>query len=239
MPSADGIAWLIVTKIQKYRPRLSDRIMLRLSTSENVDGLWVGTSDDNPKRVLCLLREALSLIKLHDPLRYSRLTRDLERVWAQNPSHHAIAGFEYRLGACALNAQFVLAEATTLERLASTIVHEATHARLWNRGIRYDEAIRPRVEAVCVRRELAFAAKLPNGTQLLETTEQALAWCNGDNLSNKAFERRREQQDVDELHRLGVPNWLVRAIVALAHVIWALRRSFRSVARRAAPRATH
>jgi len=224
---------------RKKRPRLFDWIELRWSTGEQIDGLWVGTNDDNPEPVLARLRDALSLIKRYDPVCYSRLTRDLARVWARSPAHHPLAIFDHRLGACVLHTRFVMAESTTLDLVATVIVHEATHARLWNRNVHYEEALRPRVEAICVRREMAFAARLPNGKQAYERAEQALAWCNSDHLSNDALYRQREAQDVEELRRLGVPDWVVRAIVVLGHAIWFFRRSYRAIARRSGPRATY
>jgi len=45
------------------------------------------------------------------------------------------------------------------------------------RGIGYDEDIRARVERVCIRRELAFAAKLPNGEQVRQQAERILPLC--------------------------------------------------------------
>jgi len=216
---------------RKSRPRIWDRIMLRLSKGDYVDGLWVGTDDDNPQPVLDRLHEALRLIERYDALRYSRLTRDLERVWALSASLHPTAAFDHRLRACVLHARFVLAEETTLERVASAIIHEATHARLWNCGIGYAEALRPRVEAICVRRELAFAAKLPNGAQAQERAKRTLAVCNGDNLSNEALSRRREVQAEVELRRLGVPDWTIRAILIYRHLIWSMIRFIRRAKR--------
>jgi hypothetical protein len=48
----------------------------------------------------------------------------------------------------------VLAETSSAELIVAAIVHEATHARLSRRGIGDDE--NACVEAVCLRRELAF-----------------------------------------------------------------------------------
>lgn len=216
---------------KKYGPRLWDRLMLRLSKSEHVDGLWVGVFDDHPEAMLRRLKNALELIKAHDPLRYSHLIRDLKRLWVCG-GLSTIGCFNYRLGACQFDDRFVLAETTTPELLASAIVHEATHARLWNWGIRYDEPLRPRVEAVCVRRQLAFAKKLPDGRRSQEWAERILASSDPANLSNTSFWKRDYDWRIAELHRLGVPDWLVRTIVALAHFIWAVRRFYRSLTHR-------
>jgi hypothetical protein len=209
-------------KGQKHQPRFFDRIALRLSSGEQFDGLWIGAFDDRPEPMFHRLREALQLIKTHDPLRYARLARDLKRVWVF--SIPTPACFNYRLDACQLDERFVLAETTTPELLASVIVHEATHARLWSYGIGYDEALRPRVEAICVRRQLAFVKKLPNRQQTQEQAEQALAWANPANLSNAAFSKRRDDWHIEEARRLGIPDWVVRTMVALRRPIWAVIR---------------
>jgi len=114
---------------------------------------------------------------------------------------------------CELDERFVLAETSSPDLVAAAIVHEATHARLWRRGIGYDEMLRARVEAACFRRELAFAARLPNGERVREQARDALA------MSPAAWTDNAERdRDVDGstevLHHLGAPNWLVRALIA-------------------------
>ena len=81
--------------------------MLRLSKSEQLDGLWIGAFDDHPEPILSRLREALQLIKTYDRHRYSRLTRDLKGIWVCGglPS---IGCFNYRLDTCQIDDRFVL-----------------------------------------------------------------------------------------------------------------------------------
>lgn len=189
------------------------------SRGEYVDGLWVGVDDPKREPVLERLRAALVLIKTHDLLRYRRLTRDLKRVWA-TPLHGPRACFYYRLDACSLNPQYVLAEWMTPELLASTIVHEATHARLWGMGFRYEEEVRPRVEAICVRRELVFSAKLPHGEQVRDWAEKTLISLRTPTfLSNAAFAKSRDDYAVEELRRMGVPSWGIRGVFVLRRVL--------------------
>lgn len=214
---------------ERYRPTLGDLICLHIFTSgEYVDCLWVGIDDPKREPLLERVRAALVLIKTHDPLRYHRLTRDLKRIWV-TPLHGPRACFYYRLDACSLNPEYVLAEWMTPELLASTIVHEATHARLWGMGFRYEERVRPRVETVCVRRELAFCSKLPQPEQVRDRAEKALISLRTPTfLSNTALMRSRDDYAVEELHRLGVPNWVISSIFvlrrALGHFFTAVRR---------------
>jgi hypothetical protein len=100
------------------------------------------------------------------------------------------------------------------EVIAATIVHKATHARLCRCGIGYDEIVRGRVEAVCFRREFAFARKLPNGDHVRERAQVALAippvtW------TDAAGRDRDLEGSVQVLRHLRVPNWLVRALLAI------------------------
>jgi hypothetical protein len=192
------------------RPRLSDRIMLRFSRSRYLDGLWIGTWETEAEPILQRIEQALQLIKRNDRIRYDRLLRDLQRVWVLLlPS--SIAIFEYRIYTCAIDTRYCLAETTTPELLAAVIVHEATHARLWRRGIRYEEAQRPRIEEICIRREIAFAAKLPNGEAARDKAEQTLALCaTGEYWTSAAFRERYIEGGVDILRYMGAPGWLTR-----------------------------
>jgi hypothetical protein len=192
------------------RPRLSTRIMLRFSKSRYLDGLWIGTWEMEAEPILRRIEEALLLIKRYDRIRYDRLLRDLQRVWVLLlPS--SIAIFEYGIYTCEIDTRYCLAETTTPELLAAVIVHEATHARLWRRGIRYEEAQRPRIEEICIRREMAFAVKLPNGEAARDKAEQTLALCaTGEYWTSAAFRERYIEGGVEILRYVGAPGWLTR-----------------------------
>src|SRR5580658_1883783 len=190
------------------RPRLSDRIMLRFSRSRYLDGLWIGTWETEAEPILQRIEQALQLIKRNDHIRYDRLLRDLQRVWVLLLPSSA-ASFEYRIYTCEIDTRYCLSETTTPELLAAAIVHEATHARLWRRGIRYEEAQRPRIEEICLRREIAFAAKLPNGEAVRDQAERTLALCaTGDYWTSAAFRERYIEGGVELLRYMGVPGWL-------------------------------
>jgi hypothetical protein len=190
------------------RPRLSVRIMLRFSKSRYLDGLWIGTWETEAEPILHRIEEALLLIKRYDRIRYDRLLRDLQRVWVLLLPW-SLASFENRTYRCEIDTRFCLAETTTPELLAAAIVHEATHARLWRRGIGYEEAQRPRIEEICVRREIAFAAKLPNGEDARDQAERTLALCaTGEYWTGAAFRERYIEGGVEILRYMGAPGWL-------------------------------
>jgi hypothetical protein len=199
--------------------------MLWLSSGRRVDGMWVGTYfQRNAEQVMRRVEEALRLIKTHDERRYKRLIGDLDRVWVRLVPG-GLGKYTHSLGACELDERFVLAE-TSPEMIAATIVHEATHARLWRCGFGYDENVRGRVEAVCIRRELAFARRLPNGELVYEQAQDALSnppatW------TDTAVRDRDLEGSVHALRHLGAPDWVVRALLA-ARAWRSARRSSRT-----------
>jgi hypothetical protein len=138
---------------------------------------------------------ALTFIAVHDPHRGDRISRDIKRIVFLE------SGPEFWPGADAC----VLHDITRLsiEQVALIIVHEATHARLWHAGIRYNSGNQGRVERLCVSAELAFLARIPNSGHLRITTERKLnqAWWT----KEARFERHR-----DELVAVGAPTWMQR-----------------------------
>lgn len=216
---------------RRQRPGLADRLELRLSTSKRVDGLWIGTYESEPERVLRRVEEALCLIKAYDRLRYDRLIRDLERVWVRLLPGD-LGGFNESLDACELDSRFVLADTSFPEVIASTIVHEATHARLMRRGIGYEEELRARVERVCFRSELAFAAKLPNGEEVRGRAERALELRTAPGLwTDRAFSERYVEGGIQALRHVGAPDWLARTVRALVALRLSVRRLVRGLTR--------
>ncbi|MCP4615819.1 MAG: hypothetical protein GY844_05235 [Bradyrhizobium sp.] len=218
---------LVVVGKPERKLTLIDRIFkLWLSTSRNIDGLWLGTSEDKPYPASQRIEEALLLIKRHDPLNYSRIIGNLDRIWVSLlPS--ALAHYDRSLNACVFDERHVVQETTTIEWIASTIVHETTHARLDGWGIIYHEKDRYRIEAICLRREMNFLAKLPDAGPLREEVARTLEWCATDRdfLSDASFQERHDRGEVEILRHLNVPRCFVRLAL---WVIW--RRRLRAFA---------
>jgi hypothetical protein len=207
------------------------KFMLRQSPNRRIDGLWIGCfAKEIERRALDRIEESLQLIKLHDPLRYKRVTSDLARIWVNLiPGYRAWYRNEFRM--CELDERFVLADATTPETIASVIVHEATHARLMQCSIGYDESIRSRVEAICIRRQVAFTTRLPGGADARDEAERSLGPRPPEFWTNTAYRDRRNAGAVEALRHLGVPNYRIRAIFAVEGWIVATRRAVRYLAK--------
>jgi hypothetical protein len=126
------------------------------------------------------------------------------------------AQFDCSIWACKLDPRYILDKTKSPEQIAASIVHEATHARLWRRGIEYQENLRSRVEAVCVRRERAFATKIPNGEHIRQQADSKLATCaDQDYWTNEAFRARHEKGVSKIIAHAGSPDWWVRFLLAI------------------------
>jgi hypothetical protein len=206
--------------------RILDKMQLSLSTGRHVDGIWVGswrTPED-----LTRVEHALHLVKRHSPLHYSRIIRDLERIWIFLVPE-GLGHYDHSLKACVLDERFIADAAISVERIASTIVHESTHARLERFGIAYEEELRGRIEAICFRRELALAVRLPDGAKLVEEIARYLEWygANSDYFREAHWLERLQQGEIEMLRNVGVPELLIRATLTLKSIVGGIRRLLR------------
>jgi hypothetical protein len=140
---------------------------------------------------------ALSLIAATDATRFRRVRRDLRRMILVPGG-----GQFYQPGLRAYAIDEATLHRSSTISMAVGIVHEATHARMWNRGIRYGHDARGRVEAACVRAEVAFAQRLPDSEALVRSIKARLdsPWW-----TEKDLKARRIAQ-----LRTGLPEWMVR-----------------------------
>jgi hypothetical protein len=214
-----------IARKSKQKPSLIDRLGIWLSSGKTVDGLWLGTEIGEGQPSLSRVEDALRLIKQHNSLHYSRVVQHLKRVWVRLIPH-GDGCYYASLEACALDPRFVLQQTTTLDAIASAIVHEATHARLDRWGVSYNEDKRNRIEAICRRRELNFLAGVPNTEPLREQVAHALEWCacNPDFYSDASFQQRIHEGNVETLHYLGTPEWLIRLLLKGLAIGRSLRR---------------
>jgi hypothetical protein len=138
----------------------------------------------------------------------------------------AAAQFECNAFCCEIRESYILG--WPVEDIAATIVHEATHARLWRAGIRYDEAIRLTVEAICIRREYVFYGRLPDGGNLKYAAEAQIASLDAAYYTDNAFDRRHQAYRIMLLRharkKAGIPGWFIRTIGGLSRLASAGQR---------------
>jgi hypothetical protein len=120
------------------------------------------------------------------------------------------------LKTCILDRNYFNQPDISASEMALTIVHEATHARLFKFRIGYTEDIRERVERICIKSEIAFAKRLPDGQKFVEMAESRLLEMSADYWTNTQF----QQRDLDTLAKLGKINWLGRILYRI--VKWKL-----------------
>ena len=213
------------------RPPLVERVELWLSKSRVIDGLWIGSAQsDDPERALQRVEAALRLIERSAPLHYRRIKTSLSRIWVRLVPHGA-GCYLHCLNACLLDERVVASETTTVEWIASAIVHEATHARLENWGIRYDEAVRRRIERICVRRELDFSRHLSG----VDTLREEIAWrldrCRDGSAhySDQNMWQSMDQGSAETLRYLGTPEWVIALVFRARDVRYGFRRLARRI----------
>jgi hypothetical protein len=194
-----------------------------MSTARHVDGIWIGTRRGDAED-LTRVESALSLIRQHSPLDYARIVRELRRIWVTLATY-GCGQYHHALRACVLDERYVADPATTVKQIALTIVHEATHARLERCGIAYREELRTRIEAICCRREMAFAVRLSSSTELQDIAER-LEWyqANPDQFSDAQFREKNKAGAAEALRYLGSPEWLIRAMLASRPIVERARR---------------
>ena len=185
-----------------------DRFWFKRSEQRLLSGFVVAAPPWSPANecevIWAKLGAALDLIGTHDPRRFQRLQRDIDGIWAFGSPGY-LAQWDDGLRLVLLSQQYVIAEATSVSDLASTLVHEGSHAWLTYLGFEYEESRRARLEAICFRCELSFVKRLPDAASLIEQIELQLTrepsfW------NDAAFAKR----NADVLRELGVPRWLVR-----------------------------
>ncbi len=209
---------------------LIDKIALRFcSKGRVIDGVWIGSfNNDSVERARELAESAFALIKHHDPVQYRRICRHLKRIWVTLIPTYG-GWYNPQLGACVLNEKYVLSKEASVEKIALTIVHEATHARLQHLGIQYDEKKRSSIENICMGREVALLRRLPGCEKLLSQAEHKRQYYakNPEFFSDPEFRRRYAENSVIALRDLGVPSWPIKVIVAVLQFMGKIPRDYR------------
>jgi len=150
------------------------------------------------------LRAALDLIAVYDPKSFAAIERDMSRVLLNGEPHFS-ARFQRRLGLCEIRPEYLEAEWTTPEHVATTVVHEGFHARVTKRRLHERGLALEREERLAVRAELAFAKRLPNNAALVEHLTTSMA-----RVPAIYSREARTQREHLAARQLGVPAWMVR-----------------------------
>jgi hypothetical protein len=176
------------------------------------------TKNENHRIAFSKIDEALNLISQFDPIRYRQIRRDVIKIWVSaTPPYYA--EWLGELQTCIIDREYIGRADVSSAEVATTIVHEATHARLDRAKIKYTQDVRNRVERICVSSEIAFAKRLPNGEQLIKNAEARLQipetfWTNAE----------FQQRNLDALGELAKNNFVVRFLYRICKR-WVKRRN--------------
>ena len=166
--------------------------------------VWL-SSERSAAPCVAKVAAALELIEWHDPQRFRRMQKDLTSIFIAG-GFSGYGCYVPELKMCALNQLYVEPEDFTAAEMAMVIIHEATHARLHQAGIRIDRALSARIEHRCFTEELSFAARLPD-TPILAREVLHLRHSVGGITTPEAW----GSQQITALRDLGTPEWLVRS----------------------------
>ncbi len=145
---------------------------------------------------------ALVLIKKYTPVKFSDLVKDVSGVLVAGiPTFHGQYIKDLKL--IELYDEFVIDPNTTAEELASTLIHEAQHGRLFRLGYGYDEGIRGRIEALCFRSERLFGSRIPNGIKIVENAD---VWLSG-NYDERFTNKGNREAHLNALDNIDIPRW--------------------------------
>jgi hypothetical protein len=138
-------------------------ITRRLFTEEIFEGIRIVGMYPNPQHrsaFVARTREALALIKLHDPRRFRRIQREVAAI--DDSCLTSPGRYRRLLRECSVNMRrldFASNAELTLRRYCCLLIHESTHGRFYSRYIHYRGDWRERIERLCRKEEERFARR--------------------------------------------------------------------------------
>lgn len=137
------------------------RLLPLVSTKHNAAGIRTYLALVNGEELARAKEQitiSVGLIAHYEPRRYARLKADLRGILVHPFATSPRARYNRSTGLCELSPSLAISE--DIVTIASSIIHEGTHARL--RHVRVDDpGRRLRTEHICISQEIAFVEKLP------------------------------------------------------------------------------
>jgi len=116
------------------------------------------------------MEEALGTIEAYAPVRFTALRTDLRQILIRGLPDE-VSHYDPERQLCEIFVGWIKSDEGTPEAIASTVVHEAEHARLWRLGFRYTPEVQARIERICHRAERVFCRRLPTGAALVAAAQ--------------------------------------------------------------------
>ena len=194
---------------------------LRFGTKRRLRGLAVAVWAINPgecEAIFDKLDGALGLIESHAPDKFRNLRKDVTSILVAG-SGSASGLYIPQLRVIEIYHKDVLDE--TAGWVATLLIHEAQHARLFRLGFGYQEAIRGRIERICHQAEKNFALRLPDGDELVSVADdrlrEDLEFIHSSEGRLRGLDDRM-RMELQGLEDLGCPQWLMTVMA------WIYRR---------------
>lgn len=153
------LKWLFAMRVRLAF--LVVRLLPLVSQKHDALGIrvYLGLSrDDEIARAREQLNLSIALIAHYEPRRYVRLKADLRGILVYPFAVNPRARYNCSTGFCELSPSLALTD--DIATIASSIVHEGTHARLRRLETHTPER-RLRIERVCIAQQVVFLEKLP------------------------------------------------------------------------------
>ena len=143
--------------------RIYHRALFAIAKRQTFDTFTLYSVDDDSKFFDQAIA-ALQLLKAVDPRRYRRAQRYMPIIAhvRQGANFYKHAARAFYVNACSDDPAY----------FASEIVHEATHAYLAHKGLRYTKANRERHERLCTTEQLAFITRAIQAQPHVPTLQQ-------------------------------------------------------------------
>lgn len=169
----------------------AERFLFSISEQRDVHGVKVAVSvdEDRSAEAFAKVHAAFELLEQHVPVRLHRLRRDVDAVFVWSEVGD-LANWVRALRFIRLRGTWVVLPSTTPARIASVLVHEATHAYLERLGIPYQEDRRAQIERVCVRSERVLLRRIGDEALMLDAERRMSAPPGA--FSQAAFQQRAE-----------------------------------------------
>ena len=204
--------------MERWQDRLARSLYGSVSRTRTLRGVTVDVVNTRPdidtEHIFARLDDALGIIERHQPWYFRHLVRDFSRIAVRRyPCRGAYFPDERT---CLVELTFSVNPEFSTSQIASTIVHQAMHARLDRRGVAFTREIAARHERFCRRAEVELGMSVPDGEPIVERALASLAASDEDVapvIDWNVASRRVAQADLDALN---APHWLKKTLARRA-----------------------
>jgi len=204
--------------MERWQDRLTRSLFGSVSRTRSLRGVLVDVVNTRPdvdtEQVFARLDEALGIIERHQPWYFRHLVRDFARIAVRRyPCRGAYFPDERT---CLIELTFSVNPAFTTAQVASTIVHEAMHARLDRRGVVFTREIAARHERFCRRAEVELGMSVPDGQAIVERALASLAASDEEVAPVIDWDLAGRRVAEADIAALNVPPWIKKTVARRA-----------------------